>query len=211
MNINPTKQVIRIGYAHVDKDDKQDLSLENQIELLEKESCIFIYSEKTSEGNEVRSELLKALRHVQHLAEKRTNEIYLIVVKNDCISIKIRTVINMIDDLSELGIHYISLEDHIDTSTTGDRMIFQILSSFNNYEVVNNSEKLKILLEKAKKYGKKLGRPKIPPEVQSEVLHLYQSNNYSVKMIAEKYNISTKSIYNIIKQFGIPHRRGNYH
>lgn len=211
MNINPTKQVIRIGYANVDKDDKQDLSLENQIELLEKESCIFIYSEKTSEGNEVRSELLKALRHVRHLAEKRTNEIYLIVVKNDCISIKIRTVINMIDDLSELGIHYISLEDHIDTSTTGDRMIFQILSSFNNYEVVNNSEKVKIGLEKAKKDGKKLGCPKIPPEVQSEVLHLYQSNNYSVKMIAEKYNISTKSIYNIIKQFGIPHRRGNYH
>lgn len=195
-------QKIKIGYARVSTDDKQDLSLENQISLLKKESCQYIYAEKASGTNDKREEFLRAIEHLQSLALNKdsTTEIYLVVFKNDRLSRNFRTLINTVDDLIKLGIHYISLVDNIDTSTIGGRMFFQILSSFNEYEVANTRERVKIGLEKARRDGKKLGRPAISEDVQTKVVTLYQTTDYPVKDIANKLEISKKSVYNILHQ-----------
>lgn len=207
MNNNPKKKTIKIGYARVSTEDRQDLSLENQVDLLKKASCHYIYAEKASGTNDKRPEFLRALNHLHRLAQHNDYELYLVVFKNDRLSRKFRTLINTIDDLMELNIHYISLVDHIDTSTIGGRMFFQILSSFNEYEVANTRERVKIGLEKAKKDGKQLGRPKISKETHKKAIYLYQENRHSVQTIAEKLKISKKSVYNIINQSGISHRR----
>lgn len=195
-------QIIKIGYARVSTDDKQDLSLENQISLLKKESCQYIYAEKASGTNDKREEFLRAIEHLHSLALNKDSitEIYLVVFKNDRLSRNFRTLINTVDDLIKLGIHYISLVDNIDTSTIGGRMFFQILSSFNEYEVANTRERVKIGLEKARRDGKKLGRPAISEDVQTKVVTLYQTTDYPVKDIANKLEISKKSVYNILHQ-----------
>lgn len=155
------KKIVRIGYCRVSTDDKQEMSLENQIQMMEQQNCNYIYSEHGSGRNDKRIEFQKMLKHIKELADDENDVVYLIVFKNDRLSRKFRTLVNTIEDLMELGINYISLIDHIDTSSIGGKMFFQILSSFNEYEVSNTRERVKIGLDKAREKGKILGRPPV--------------------------------------------------
>ncbi|MBO0424163.1 recombinase family protein [Enterococcus plantarum] len=201
------KKIIKIGYCRVSTDDKQEMSLENQIVMMEKENCDYVYSEHGSGRNDNRLEFKKMLKHIKKLASDEKTIVYLIVFKNDRLSRKFRTLVNTIEDLLELGVNYISLVDHIDTSTIGGKMFFQILSSFNEYEVSNTRERVKIGLEKAKEKGKILGRPPITKSQKNKLIRLYQLNTLSVDIIAEMCGMKTSTAYKYLKQSNIQRRR----
>lgn len=65
-----------------------------------------------------------------------------------------------ITELYEKGIMFISLNDNIDLSTPTGKLQFQILSAFAEFERNLISQRTKEGLTRAKKEGKKLGRPK---------------------------------------------------
>lgn len=201
------REIIRVGYCRVSTDDKQEVSLENQIVMMKEENCDFIYSEHGSGRNDNRAEFKKMLKHIKELANDEKNTVYLIVFKNDRLSRKFRTLVNTIEDLMELNVNYISLVDHIDTSSIGGKMFFQILSSFNEYEVNNTRERVKIGLEKAKEKGKILGRPAISKSQKNKLIRLYQLNNLTVDEIAERCNIKTSTAYKYLKEANIQRRR----
>lgn len=204
---NVEKEIIRIGYCRVSTDDRQEMSLENQIEMMRQQNCNYIYSEHGSGRNDKRVEFQKMLKHTKELAGNENNIIYLIVFKNDRLSRKFRTLVNTIEDLMELGINYISLVDHIDTSTIGGRMFFQILSSFAEYEVSNTRERVKIGLAKAKEKGKILGRPAVTKSQKNKLIRLYQLNTLSVDTIAKMCNMKTSTAYKYLKKANIQRSR----
>ncbi|MGF2160438.1 recombinase family protein [Enterococcus avium] len=181
--------------------------MENQIVMMKEENCDFIYSEHGSGRNDNRVEFKKMLKHIKELANDEKNTVYLIVFKNDRLSRKFRTLVNTIEDLMELNVNYISLVDHIDTSSIGGKMFFQILSSFNEYEVNNTRERVKIGLEKAKEKGKILGRPSISKSQKNKLIRLYQLNNLTVDEIAERCNIKTSTAYKYLKEANIQRRK----
>ncbi|MGX7203144.1 hypothetical protein BCR22_03900 [Enterococcus plantarum] len=201
------KKIVRIGYCRVSTDDKQEMSLENQIQMMEQQNCNYIYSEHGSGRNDKRIEFQKMLVHIKKLANDKNNTVYLIVFKNDRLSRKFRTLVNTIEDLLELGVNYISLIDHIDTSTIGGKMFFQILSSFNEYEVSNTRERVKIGLEKAREKGKVLGRPPVTKSQKNKLIRLYQLNTLSVDTIAEMCGMKPSTAYKYLKHSNIQRRR----
>jgi len=224
------KRIIRIGYCRVSTDDKQEMSLENQIQMMEQQKCDYIYSEHGSGRNDKRVEFKKMLKHIKELTKDENNEVYLIVFKNDRLSRKFRTLVNTVEDLMELGVNYISLVDHIDTSTIGGKMFFQILSSislvdhidtstiggkmffqilssFNEYEVNNTRERVKIGLDKAREKGKVLGRPSITKSQFNKLIRLYQLNNLTVEEISRRCGIKTSTAYKYLKEANIQRRR----
>lgn len=201
------KKIVRIGYCRVSTDDKQEMSLENQIQMMEQQNCNYIYSEHGSGRNDKRIEFQKMLVHIKKLANDENNTVYLIVFKNDRLSRKFRTLVNTIEDLLELGVNYISLIDHIDTSTIGGKMFFQILSSFNEYEVSNTRERVKIGLEKAREKGKVLGRPPVTKSQKNKLIRLYQLNTLSVDTIAEMCGMKPSTAYKYLKHSNIQRRR----
>ncbi|MBO0467042.1 recombinase family protein [Enterococcus plantarum] len=119
------KKIVRLGYCRVSTDDRQEMSLENKIEMMRQQNCNHIYSEHGSGRNDKRVEFQKMLKHIKGLAGDENNIVYLIVFKNDRLSRKLRTLVNTIEDLMELGINYISLIDHIDTSSIGGGCFFK--------------------------------------------------------------------------------------
>ncbi|MGM0112832.1 recombinase family protein [Enterococcus sp. DIV0187] len=201
------KKIIKIGYCRVSTDDRQEMSLENQIQMMEQQNCGYIYSEHGSGRNDNRVEFRKMLKHIKELAKDENNEVYLIVFKNDRLSRKFRTLVNTVEDLMELGVNYISLVDHIDTSTIGGKMFFQILSSFNEYEVNNTRERVKIGLDKAREKGKVLGRPSITKSQFNKLIRLYQLNNLTVEEISRRCGIKTSTAYKYLKEANIQRRR----
>ncbi|MBL1228026.1 recombinase family protein [Enterococcus sp. BWB1-3] len=204
---NLEKKIIKIGYCRVSTDDKQEMSLENQIKMMEQQNCNHVYSEHGSGRNDKRIEFQKMLKHIKKLANDEKNTVYLIVFKNDRLSRKFRTLVNTIEDLMELGVNYISLIDHIDTSSIGGKMFFQILSSFNEYEVSNTRERVKIGLERAREKGKILGRPSVTKSQKNKLIRLYQLNSLSVEEIAKKCNMKTSTAYKYLKMANIQRRR----
>ncbi|MHC5373568.1 recombinase family protein [Enterococcus sp. LJL120] len=201
------KKIIKVGYCRVSTDDKQEMSLENQIAMMEQQGCDFVYSEHGSGRNDNRPEFKKMLSHVIRLANDDVNNVYLVVFKNDRLSRKFRTLVNTIEDLMDLDVNYVSLIDHIDTSTIGGKMFFQILSSFNEYEVSNTRERVIIGLQRAKEKGKILGRPPITKKQYNKLIRLYQLNSLTVEEIANRCGIKSSTAYKYLKKANIQRRR----
>ncbi|WP_265458614.1 recombinase family protein [Enterococcus sp. HY326] len=201
------RKIIKVGYCRVSTDDKQEMSLENQIAMMKERNCDYIFSENGSGRNDNRPEFKKMLKCVFDLAEDENNQVYLIVFKNDRFSRRFRTLITYIDDLIDAGVNYVSIVENIDTSSIGGMMFFQILSSFNEYEVNNTRERVLIGLERAKMKGKKLGRPKISQSQFNKLIRLYQLNSLTVDEIARRCKIKSSTAYKYLRQANIQRRR----
>ena len=137
----------------------QDQVLENQIIKLEEYAKnrdylyeVFKEKETTRKTRPVKYDLLRRLRSREYDG--------LLVWKLDRWARSSIELLSEITELYEKGVNFISYQDHIDLSTSGGRLQFQILSAFAEFERSIISERTLLGLERAKKQGKRLGRPK---------------------------------------------------
>ena len=65
----------------------------------------------------------------------------------------------MLDDLAKIDTHLVRVQPDIDTTTTGGRLLFHIMSALAEFERSLTVERTKAGLAAAKKRGKRLGRP----------------------------------------------------
>ena len=110
---------MQIGYARVSTQD-QDLRL--QYEALRKAQCDKIYEDKAS-GAKASREGLKLALDVP-----REND-SLVVWKLDRLGRSVRDLVNIVCDLEQRGVHFKSLTDQTDTSTTAGRFFFHVMAS----------------------------------------------------------------------------------
>lgn len=191
------ENIIKIGYGRVSTTDKQDASLENQRQLLKEYGCDHIYFEKSSGRNDDRREFNKCIKKCKLLS--KNNKVMLIVVKSDRLSRKFTTLVNTVMELDEKGIKFKSLTESFDTSTNEGKAMFSMLAVFAELEVANTRERIKLGLEKAKKDGKKLGRPR-DITLENKVIDMYRNRSNTIQFIATANNISEKTVYNIAKR-----------
>ena len=115
---------MQIGYARVSTQD-QELSL--QYEALRQAQCDKIYEDKAS-GARASREGLKLTLDV--LRENET----LVVWKLDRLGRSVKDLVTIVCDLEQRGVHFKSLTDQIDTSTTAGRFIFHVMASLAQME-----------------------------------------------------------------------------
>ena len=194
------KQVIKVGYGRVSTTDKQDASLENQRDLLKKYGCEYIYFEKSSGRNDDRKEFKKCIKKCKELA--KTNKVILVVVKSDRLSRKFSTLVNTVNELNEDNIAFKSLTESFDTSTIEGKLMFNILSSFAEYEVSQTRERIKMGIDKARKDGKQIGKQR-NMEKEKRVIEMYRNRSNTIEFIAKSNNISIRTVYNIAKRHNL--------
>lgn len=111
-----------------------------------------------------------------------------------------RSLTDLIETLSELDkakVDLQMLQQNLDTSTPGGRMMFSIFGAIGEFERSLISERVKAGLEKAKKTGKKLGRPSTMNEsVKAAVLEL-RDKGLGVKQICRLLKIGCGTFYSI--------------
>ena len=105
---------MKIGYARVSTFDQ---NLNAQIDALKNAGCDEIYEEKKS-GVADREELEKALGY---LREGDT----LVVTKLDRLGRSLKKLLELVESFKERGIHFQSLDDGIDTSTSVGNFFFK--------------------------------------------------------------------------------------
>ena len=84
----------------------------------------------------------------------------LIVWRLDRLGRSLIHLVKLIDDFGKTGIHFRSLTEAMDTSTTGGRLIFHIMAALAEYERGLISERTKAGMAAARARGKRLGRPR---------------------------------------------------
>ena len=200
-------QEIKIGYARVSStDNRQELGLEVQKEALK--SCDILFIEKESGSQDNRVQLLKALKLAKEF--KRINkQVSLVVYKLDRLTRKMFTLVNILDDLTIHDIQLISLKEDIATDSLTGKLLIVILGYVAEMELEAIRSRTKDGLRKAKERGVKLGNKGISKTKEKEVIQLYQQSNLTIKEISQTSNISTATLYNILKRNNIKTKSKN--
>ena len=202
------KDSITIGYARVSStDNRQELGLSVQKEALS--FCDKLYIEKDSGRNQDRPKLDKALKLARNYAKQgvKTN---FVVYKLDRLTRKMFHLSAIIEDLTKHGIHLQSIHENIETDSLTGKFFCLMLGYVAEWELQAISERTKDGLRKAKEKGVKLGNKGLPKATEKQIIEQYLRKELSVRKIAKQLNISTATIYNVLKRNGIKiNRRSN--
>lgn len=163
-----------IGYARVSTTDQ---NLEVQVQTLQQIGCDKIYAEKRSGMNHDRPELNKML---DSLREGDT----VVVTKLNRLGRSLLHTLKIIEDFKKQNINLKSLDLGIDTSTPSGKLLMNIFASLAQYERENILEQAKAGIEKAKRDGKQIGRPKGYDREKLEKISLLTDKGLTLKEIS---------------------------
>lgn len=180
-----------IGYARVST-PSQNLDL--QIKALKEAGCDKIFTDVASGS--------KALRPGLHDAEivLRGGDT-LVVWKLDRFGRSIQHLIESINLLKKKGIGFRSLQESIDTQTSGGKLIFHIFSALAEFERDLIRERTHAGLEAARARGKKGGRPRSLDHAKNIKLlkQMHTDPSYSISDICKTFDISRSTFYRYLR------------
>lgn len=182
---------MKIGYCRVSTNEQD---LDSQILELNKFGCEKIYSDVAS-GIKKRPELDKLINFV--LRENDT----LVVFRLDRIGRSLIDLLNVIQKLNDKNIHFISINEKIDTTTPQGKLLFSISGAFAEYERSIIQERTKLGLQNAVAKGKKLGRPKGVKNFDAVLTayDLHENKNKTPNEIASILKLGVATIYRYLK------------
>jgi putative DNA-invertase from lambdoid prophage Rac len=111
-----------------------------------------------SGAKEGRPELNRLLRD----AKKRQIDI-VVCWRLDRLGRSLRHLIFLLEELSALGVGFVSLGEGIDTSTPAGRLQLHVLGAIAEFERERVRERVRAGLARARAQGKRLGRPRVRP------------------------------------------------
>ena len=201
-------KTIAIGYARVSStDNRQELGLSVQTEALN--FCDKLYIEKDSGGNQERPQLKKAMKMAKKYAQKGVKTIF-VVYKLDRLTRKMLHLSAIIEDLTKYGVHLQSIHENIETDSLTGKFFCLMLGYVAEWELQAISERTKDGLRKAKEKGVKLGNKGLEQSKEKQIIKQYLQKELTVRKIANQLNISTATIYNVLKRNGIQINRKNH-
>jgi DNA invertase Pin-like site-specific DNA recombinase len=174
-----------IGYARV---STQEQNLELQLTELEKLGCHRLYHDKLSGKNKARPGLQTALAV---LREQDT----LVLWKLDRLGRTVKGLIELINKLSQEGVHFKSITDQVDTSTPSGRFFFHIMASLAQMERELLAERTKAGLAAAKAKGKLGGRKRTMTKSKLKSAKKLLTAGIPAKEVAKNLGVSIPTLY----------------
>ncbi len=181
---------MRIGYARV---STLDQNLELQIDALKGAGCEMIFTEKISgKSKDGRPEL-------KNMFSKLRSGDTVIVWKLDRLGRSLANLIDLVEDMSKLGVHFLSLNDNINTQTATGRFTFNIFASLAEFEREVIKERTQAGLTAARARGRMGGRQKglsnSSMNKAKAVKVLYEKREQTVEEIAASLGLSRSTCY----------------
>jgi len=182
---------MKIGYARVSTPEQ---SLYMQRQALKQAGCEKIFTDTASGAKSTRPGLENAIEHL------RSSEDTLVVWKLDRLGRSLQDLISIVKSLQEKKIGFHSLQESIDTTTSGGKLVFHIFSALAEFERDIIRERTNAGLAAARARGRFGGRPALLSDKQARRLKkLYGDRKNTVLEICKIFNISRPSFYNYLK------------
>jgi DNA invertase Pin-like site-specific DNA recombinase len=175
-----------LGYARVSTIDQQP---QLQVDALHRAGCYRVFTETASGARSDRPVL------EQLLDQLRPGDT-LVVWKLDRLGRSLRHLVDTVTGLADRGIGFRSLQESIDTTTPGGKLVFHVFAALAEFERDLIRERTRAGLAAARARGPPRGRPpvKTPPKAQVGQ-EMYRSGQYTVAAIATTLGVSRASIY----------------
>ena len=132
-----------------------------------------------------------------NIAQKKEFDI-LLVWKLDRLSRSLKDLITTLEELSSLGIDFISYDNQMDTSTPSGKLLFSIIGAMAEFEREIIRERVKAGLENARRKGKILGRPRKPRQLRQKAIDFHKGG-VSNRKIGKKLGIAESTVRNWLK------------
>ncbi len=179
-----------VGYGRVSTDEQ---NLDLQIDALKAMGCGRIFEDQCSGSIDEREGLSELLKFV------REGDV-LVVWKLDRLGRSLKHLIRTVDELQVRGIGFRSLQEVIDTTTPGGKLVFHVFAALAEFERDLIRERTKAGLIAAKARGRIGGRPKAMDQTK---VHLAKSmmkdSQNSVLAICQALQVSKTTLYRYMK------------
>lgn len=182
---------MKYGYARVSS-KAQDYTA--QVEALKDAGCERIFSEKASgkstNGRPEFAKLLKALLPGDTI----------VVTKLDRLARSSRDLHNILYQLKELSCGFVSLgESWCDTTTDVGRLMLTIMGGIAEFERGLIRQRTDEGIERAKRQGKKFGRPERLDDGQKRKIAEFYAAGKTMPELAEEYGVGIGTIHRALK------------
>jgi DNA invertase Pin-like site-specific DNA recombinase len=184
---------MKVGYARV---STLEQSPDSQHDALKKAGCKKIFSDHASGARTERPELAKALE----FARKGD---CLVVWRLDRLGRSLKHLIEVIEGLESRKVGFKSIQEGIDTTTSGGRLVFHLFGALAEFERNLIRERTRAGLLAARARGRMGGRkPKLKPAQIKTLRRMYDSRQHTVKEICKVMGISRPTLYQYLKEKG---------
>lgn len=181
---------MNIGYARVSTAEQ---NLNMQMDALHNDGCKDIFQDKASGARSEREGLEKAL---EYMREGDT----LVVWKLDRLGRSLKHLIELITQLDQKKMYFKSLQENIDTSSSGGKLIFHVFGALAEFEKDMISERTRAGLQAAKKRGRMGGRPKkLSAKEITLAKSLMEDESNSIGDICELLGVSRSTLYRYLQ------------
>jgi len=188
---NPTGGLV--GYARVSTTDQ---NLDLQRDALTAAGCERIFQDTVSGAKSERPGLTATLDYL------RAGDA-LVVWRLDRLGRSLPHLLQTVSELEDRGVGFRSLQEAIDTTTSGGRLVFQLFGALAEFERNIIRERTQAGLVAARARGRNGGRPtKLSPKKQELLFQLYDSREHSVADICAMVGISRSGLYKYLRRRG---------
>jgi DNA invertase Pin-like site-specific DNA recombinase len=152
------------------------------------------YCDRGVSGSKARRPGLDAM-----LADARRGEFsVLLVAAFDRVARSTKNFLEIVDELHEIGIEFISAREAIDTSGPMGRMFITLIGSIAELEKSILAERIRAGMRRARMEGQRLGRA--PLNIDHAALVRDRLAGMSLTSVAKKYGISRASVVRFVKE-----------
>jgi DNA invertase Pin-like site-specific DNA recombinase len=175
-----------LGYARVSTSDQNpDL----QLDALKGAGCFRVFVDRASGALDERPELTKALDQL------RPGDT-LVVWKLDRLGRSLRHLIDTVAELQRRDVGFRSLQESIDTTTPGGKLVFHLFGALAEFERDIIRERTNAGLDAARARGRAGGRPlRMTLEKVAIARQMYDTHEHTVAVIARTLGVSRASVY----------------
>jgi DNA invertase Pin-like site-specific DNA recombinase len=182
-----------LGYARVSTTDQQP---HLQVDALERAGCYRVFVE-TASGTAADRPVLE-----QVLDQLRPGDT-LVAWKLDHLGRSLRHLVDTVTGLADRGVGFHSLQEAIDTTTPGGKLVFHVFAALAEFERDLIHERTCAGLAAARARGRRGGRPSVmTPHKLRVAREMYASRQYTVAAIATTLGVSRASIYRHLPRAG---------
>ncbi|AFZ11469.1 Resolvase domain protein [Crinalium epipsammum PCC 9333] len=175
-----------VGYARVSTIDQ---NLDLQREALQQAGCEKVFTDIASGIQDSRSGLTEALNYL------RAGDT-LVVWKLDRLGRSLKHLIETVNTLGTKSISFCSLQETLDTTTSGGKLIFHLFAALAEFETEVIRERTRAGLKAAKARGHQGGRPrKLDASSLNMAKLLISEGNTSVTEICRTLQVSRSTLY----------------
>ena len=115
----------------------------------------------------------------------------------------LQDLIAFLGELHATGTDLFLKAQGLDTSTPAGKAMFQMMGVFAEFERSMIQEQVRAGLRRAKSEGKQLGRPRIAPELEKQILAALNKpgRTEGVRKIAERFNVDPSTVQRVSRPF----------